>query len=212
MPKAVPTRSETGSESARARSECAPTGLPTEPTVTGVPGPGAEAISQPPVKAVRDGDTVAQSNVCAVHDGGDDVTHQRGAVFGDRGDRALVIPAIALVVTPIALVVAAIALVVAAVALVVAAVTRVVAPITRVVAILVGQDLLQTTDRVASEVRSGHRISRRHCELVRRHVDQAGVAHGLIGAIEEGLSRFRVGKQVQDVSDQRVHDRFPSNL
>ncbi len=205
MPKAVPTRSETGSEPARARSECAPTGLPTEPTVTGVPGPGAEAISRPPVKAVRDGDTVAQSNVCAVHDGGDDVTHQRGAVFGDRGDRALA-------VTPIALVVPAIALVVPAVALVVAAVTRVVAPITRVVPVLVGQDLLQTTDRVASEVRSGHRISRRHCELVRRHVDQAGIAHGLIGAIEEGLSRFRVSKQVQDVSDQRVHDWFPSNL
>jgi hypothetical protein len=71
--------------------------------------------------------------------------------------------------------------------------------------------LLQATDRVASEVHTGHRVSRRHRELLRRRID-ARKAHGLLWTVEKGLGGVRIGKQPQDVSDQRVHVGSPHTI
>jgi len=72
--------------------------------------------------------------------------------------------------------------------------------------------LLQATYRIATEIRARQRIGRGQRELVWCHVDQAGVIHGPLGTTHEGRGRLGIGEQVQDVLDQRVHDRFPLAL
>jgi hypothetical protein len=199
------TRATTGAEvtptrpmTVPARPMIAPTGpvpVPAWSPLTGArpecPPTGLPAVSRESTadSAVKPGVNRAEDSACPVG-------HQGGAVFRHRSDRIGRIASVALVVTPIAGVIPA--------------VTRVVAPIAGVVAVLVGQNLLQTTDRVArTEVHARHRTGHRGREHVRRHVHQAGVGHGLAGAGDERLRGARIGKQVQDVLDQFVHDRFP---
>ncbi|MCV7049204.1 hypothetical protein H7H82_01025 [Mycobacterium heidelbergense] len=186
----TPAGAETGTEPTSAWSERAPTRLPSIPTSTGIPQPGVKGIEQSAAQPADDGGPVAQYSVCAIHDGSDGVTHQRGTVIGNRGNQAGPIPVVR-VITAIRI--------------------RVIAPIRGGVAVLIGQDLLQTADRVAAEVQTGHRIRRRHRELVGCRIDP-GLGHRLLGTIKEGLGRFWTGEQGQDVFDQRVHDRFPSKL
>jgi hypothetical protein len=190
----VPTRSETGAKLTSARPESAPPGLPAEAalrpheaSVGRVPEPGIDGIDQSAAQAAHDGAAVAQDGVGSVHGGGNGVAHQRGAVVGDGRNQARPVPAVGLV-TPIGLVTA----------------------VRRCVAVLVGQHLLQATDGVASEIHSGQRVGRRERKLLGRRIDP-GEAHRLVGTVEERLGRFGAGKQRQDVSDQRVHGRFPSN-
>jgi hypothetical protein len=71
--------------------------------------------------------------------------------------------------------------------------------------------LLQATDRITSEVHTGHRVSRRHRELLWRRID-ARKAHGLLRTVEKGLGRIGIDKQPQDVSDQRVHVVSPHTI
>jgi hypothetical protein len=190
---------------APARPMIAPTGpvpvptrsiaIPAGSIVTGA-RPECPPTGLPAVSRESTVDSAVKPGVNRAKDSARPVGHQSSAVFRHHGDRIGRIASVALVVTPIARVIPA--------------VTRVVAPIAGVVAVLVGQHLLQTTDRVArTEVHARHRTGHGRREHVRRHVHQAGVGHGLPRAGDERLRGARIGKQVQDVLDQLVHDRFP---
>jgi hypothetical protein len=140
-----------------ARPMIAPTGpvsVPTRPVPvpTGSPLTGAwpecPPTRLPAVSRESTADSAVKPGVNRPEDSACPVGHQGGAVFRHRSDRIGRIASVALVVTPIAGVIPA--------------VTRVVAPIAGVVAVLVGQNLLQTTDRVAlTEVHARHRTGHR---------------------------------------------------
>ncbi len=186
--RATPTGPVT---SAPATAVVAETGLPA------VAVPRREAAQQPgpdTEQTARDVTDDSQSGVGAIHKGSNGVA--------DQATNARVIPAVARVISAVAAV--------PAVARVIPAVASVAVPaVTGRIAVLVGQDLLQATNRIATEIGARQRIGRGQRELVWCHVDQAGVIHGLLGATHEGRGRRRIAEQVQDVLDQRVHDRFP---
>jgi hypothetical protein len=187
----------------------APTGTVTgapataEVTETGLPAvavPRAETAQQPRAdtkQSARDVADNSQPGVGAIHEGSNGVA--------DQATNARVVPA----VPAVARVIPARAAV-PAVARVIPAVARIaVAAVTGRVAVLVGQDLLQAANRIATEISARQCIGRGQRELVWCHIDQAGVIHGLLGATHEGRGRRGITEQVQDVLDQRVHDRFP---
>ena len=204
-PESTPARSETGTELASAWSVCAPTGLPTkpavrahEPTVNGIEQSSVDGTNQSATQVAHDGSTVAEHSAGVIHGRGNSIGHHRAAILRNCGNKAGPIPPVARVIPPVARVVAPVA--------------RVVAPVARVVAVLVSHGLLQTADRVAwTKVQARHRAGHRGGELVRRHIDQAGIGHRLPGRRNESSGRVWIDKQIQDVLDQRVHDQFPSN-
>jgi hypothetical protein len=134
--EAAPTRSETRAKLAGAWSESTPTGLPAEPAAaepTAIQS-GVDSTEQSATHVAHDRAAKAEDGTGAVDNRGNRVTHQGARVLGNRTHKAGPVP-VARVIPPVTLVVAAIALVVASVP--------------RVVAVLVGQHLLQSTDRVA---------------------------------------------------------------
>jgi hypothetical protein len=194
--EAAPARSETGAKLAGAWSESTPTGLPAEPAAaepTAIQS-GVDSTEQSATHVAHDRAAKAEDGTGAVDNRGNRVTQQGARVLGNRTNKAGPVP-VARVVPSVALVIAAITLVIAAIALVVAAVPR-------VVAVLVCQHLLQSTDRVAyTERQTGYGVGHRGRELVRSHVDQAGIGHGLPGTRDESAGRVRVVEQIQDVLD-----------
>jgi hypothetical protein len=130
--EATPARSETGTKLAGAWSKSTPTGLPAEPAAA--VQSGVDSSDQSATQVAHDRAAKAEVGAGAVDNRANRVTHQGARVLGNRAHKAGPIP-VARVVPPVALLVAAIALLVASVP--------------RVIAVLVGQHLLQPTDRVA---------------------------------------------------------------
>jgi hypothetical protein len=186
-PPVSPTRSRSA-PLAGARSKSAQAGLQAESAVPAAVQSGVDSTEQSATHIARERTAKTEDSAGTVDDRGNRVTHQGARVLGNRANQAGPVP-VTLVISPVAGVVAAIALVIAS--------------ITRGKAVLVGQHLLQPTDRVACTKRQPrHGVGHRGRELVRSHIDQAGIGHGLPGARDEGAGGVRVGKQVQDVLHQ----------